>query len=298
MATTAPVSKLLAQAMKPTAHVVETTSDFVVRGRRVHEQLLREMVHATLGRLTGKIKVAESWKTILKPDDVIGLKCNSSAAEGLGTSETFLDVVIASLKEAGFEGKQIVAIEAPETVYRTHDVTKPIEGWSDKTTSFASGSDQLANWLDQVTAVINIPFIKTHNIAGMTCTMKNISHAAVKHPARYHGDGCSPFIGDIYALNPIKNKVKLHLVNGLRIIYEGGPGTQNASIWDAGIVLGSTDPVATDLHALEIINGQRAIVELPAIKRETKHTPYLAHAAKIGLGTADPFKTRVERIRI
>ncbi len=298
LATTAPLSKILAQAAKPTAHVVEVTSDFVVRGRLVHEQVLHEMIASTLTHLTGKSNVREAWKSILKPDDVIGLKCNSSGAEGLGVSESFLDVVIGSLMNAGFEGKQIVVIEAPETTYRTHDVVKPALGWSDKPVTFASGSDQLASWLDQVTAIVNIPFIKTHNIAGMTCTMKNLSHAVVKHPARYHGRGCSPFIGDIYALDAVRKKVRLHLVNGLRIVYDGGPDTRDAGIWDAGLIFGSTDPVATDVQALASINSQRSMLGLPTIANQSIQTPYLPHAAQLGLGTTDPFRTRIERVRI
>ena len=50
--------------------------------------------------------------------------------------------------------------------------------------------DRLAGVLDQVTAIVNVPFLKTHNLAGMTCCLKNLSHALVKHPAQFHTGGC------------------------------------------------------------------------------------------------------------
>ncbi len=293
-----PISKLIAQPTPATAHVVEVASDFVVRGTAIHDKMVQEMLDSALGHLTGKSSVADAWKQILKPDDIVAIKCNQSGANGLGTTEAFLDALIPSLRKAGFKNEQIIAIEAPETTYRSHEVRRPEIGWTESAVTFASGSDHLAKWLDKVTAIINVPFIKTHNIAGMTCTMKNLSHALVKHPARFHDNGCSPFIGDIYSLGAIRNKVRLHLVNGLRVVFDGGPEARHDGIWDAGIVLAGTDPLAIDLEALRLLNGQRAILGLSEIRNSPAQTPYLSHATKIGLGVSDPFKTRVTRVRL
>ena len=292
-----PISKLLAESTPPAAHVVEVTSNFVVRGTTIHHQVLREMLGAALTRVTGATSAKDAWTHILKPDDVIGIKCNQSGARGLGTTEAFLDALISSLNRAGFANDQIIAIEAPETVYRMHDVKRPRRGWSDEAVAFASGSDHLAAWVEDVTAIINVPFIKSHNIAGMTCTMKNLSHAVVKHPARFHKDGCSPYIGDIYALPSVKNKVRLHLVNGLRVLFDGGPEVKHEAIWDAGVLLAGRDPLAIDLEALRLLNSQRSILGMPEIENSPARTPYLTHASHIGLGVADPFKMRIDRVR-
>lgn len=278
--------------------VVQVTSDHVVRGRTVNKLILAEMLDLALVRATGAASPGKAWQSLLRADDVIGLKFNRSGAGGLGVTRPFADAVITSLLAAGFDRKQIVPIETPELVYREHGVVKPARGWASQPVDFGSGSDQLRAVLDQVTAIINIPFLKTHNIAGITCSLKNLSHGLVKHPARFHGSHCSPYIADIVALPLIRDKLRLHLVNGLRIVFDRGPEARHEYTWDAGIIVASSDPVATDTFGLDIIDSQRSILGLEAVNRRVLRTAYLAAAAKRGLGRGNLYRIELAKIRV
>jgi len=277
---------------------VHGRSDFVVRGRRVHQSVLAEMLEQVIRGVTGAGTFSDGWRHILRADDVVGLKFNSSGAEGLGVSEDFGDAVITSLLAAGFEPRQIVAIEAPGEVSARHGLVSEQPGWQRVETEFGSGRDQLSDVLDRVTAIVNIPFLKDHNITGVTCACKNLSHGLVKHPARFHGNHCSPYIADIIALPQIRSKVRLHLVNALRVVFDGGPEPHDEGTWDAGVILAGRDPVAIDALGLEIINSQRAILGLAKVDSPVRKSVYLEAAAERGLGVADTRRLGIAKIRV
>lgn len=280
------------------ARVIQVASDHVVRGRVVHHVVLGEMLDLALRRLTGRDTPAAAWHSLLRDDDMIAIKFNRSAAEALGVRDKFADAVITSLVTAGFAPDQIVPIEVAKSAYVAHGVARPATGWEPQPADFGSGRDQIAEVLSQVTALINVPFLKTHNIAGITCCLKNLSHGLIKHPARFHGNHCSPFIGDIVALPAIRDKIRLHLVNALRVVFDKGPEARDDYVWDGGIVLAGTDPVATDTVGLDIINSQRSIMGLPMIDRDGEETAYLAAAAKKGLGEFKRRRIDVVKLRV
>jgi len=271
----------------PPPDVVQVSSEFVVRGRRIHQAVLPEMLDEALRQVTGRPAAAEAWRSLLRTDDVIGLKCNRSAAAGLGTGDAFASAVISSLLAAGFDRRQIVAIEVGDAIYKENDVARPARGWLSTPSSFASGTDHLSAVLDQVTAIVNIPFLKTHNIAGITCCLKNLSHGLIKHPARYHESHCSPYIADIVALPRIREKLRLNLVNALRVVFDQGPEARDDFTWDAGILLASRDPLAADTVGLDIINSEREILGLGAVDAVERRTVHLEAAAERGLGKGD-----------
>lgn len=245
------------------------------------------MLDKGLSLATGTASSAEAWQSILRPDDVVGLKFNRCGADGLGTTVALAETLIDSLTAAGFDPSQLVPMEVPEVIYQQRSVTRPDMGWQREETEFASGSDRLAAVLQQVTAIINVPFVKTHNIAGLTCCLKNLSHALVKHPARFHGNHCSPYIADIVAVPQIHSRLRLHLVNALRVVVDGGPQAHDDSIHGAGALYFSTDPVAADAVALEEVNRIRLDRSLPPIERRGGLLDYLQVADQHGLGRSE-----------
>lgn len=269
-----------------------------VVGPGISRRIVAEMLERTLKSLTEKSTAEQAWREILRPDDVIGLKFNRSAQKAIASTDVVADTLITSIIEAGWRPDQIVCIEAPPETSKRHGTALAVNGFSDTETGFGSGSDQFASVLEQVTALISVPFLKTHNIAGMTCSLKNLSHALVKHPARYHGNACSPYIADIVASKPIKNKLRLCLVDALRVVYEGGPEANSSTISDEGILLASTDPVATDVVGLATLNEIRQQRDLAPIARTTGELGYLAAAHRAGLGIALWHGIDLEQLRL
>jgi hypothetical protein len=267
--------------------VVHLRRDEVIDGPKIHQPLLSEMIEEGLRIVTGAVRTADAWRTLLKPDDVIAIKLNQVGFTELGTSEVFAGALVNSLGEAGFAPDRIILIEAPRRLERELKTRPRPFGWSGGPISFGSGTDELAAVLQEVTAIINVPFLKTHNIAGMTGCLKNLSHALVRHPGRYHAQACSPFVGDIVALPQIRDKLRLNIVNALRAVYKGGPAVGPESTWaHAGLLL-STDPVATDAVGIEILNEQRAKVSLGPVSDTAGQVPHVHAAAQRGVGTDD-----------
>ena len=71
---------------QPISRVVLAREKHLIDGPTVHRGLLAETLEAMLISLTGKSTAKEAWQTILKPDDVIGLKFNRSGQSVIRTS--------------------------------------------------------------------------------------------------------------------------------------------------------------------------------------------------------------------
>ena len=268
------------------SRVVLARSPRAVAGPTVHRLLWTEMLQSVMTTLTGQPTIAQAWRVILKPDDVIGLKFNRSGQTVIGTTSTTAEVLIQSIIDAGWPAERIVCIEAPAGVEARMGTMPARQGYQAKAVDFDSGIDELASVVDQVTVLIDVPYLKTHNIAGMTCSLKKLSHGLVKHPARYHRNGCSPYIADIVARTPIRNKLKLCLVDALRVVYDGGPEAAADTLEDSGVLIASFDPVAVDLVGLMLLNETRSRRGLEPIAHSAEEVGYLAQAHRLGLGLA------------
>lgn len=283
------VARALAQGgpLSNLSRVVRAHSPLVLEGASVRRTVLAEMLERSLTSLAGAKSTRDAWRSILSPRDVVGIKFNRSGQAGLGTTPTLADALIVSLHDAGWSPEQIVCIEAPSDTVSRFGTQLMVEGYAPRETDFGSGSDRFAAVLDQVTALISVPFLKTHNIATMTCSMKNLSHGLIKHPGRYHAGGCCPFIPDIVAASPIRSKLKLCMVDALRVVHDGGPNVVIGGVKDAGFLLASRDPVAVDSVGFAMLGDLRLKEGLSPLRFPTPERNYLRLAADKGLGVSE-----------
>lgn len=140
----------------------------------------------------------------------------------------------------------------------------------------------------EVDKFISIPVLKDHRSAGVTLSLKNLSHGLVNNVARSHiryhqwhplpaaelPEGgtlnqCGVFIPAIVSLPPIREKATLQILDGLVGTWEGGPGIWNPSFatWPCGRLLLATDAVALDWVGWQLINQKRAAEGWPAVER-------------------------------
>ena len=178
-------------------------------------------------------------------------------------------------------------IDGPPAVQRQFGTKHPQFGWTPQAVDFGSGQDRLAAFLDQVTAIINVPLLKSDNITGLSGCLKNITYHVIKHPARFHTNGCAPYLADILSLPQVSGKLRLNILNGLRIACHNGPLVDRNYIADSGLLLVGRDPIAVDTVALETLNQARQKFNLPAIRLDAEHLPALTDAANKGLGNVD-----------
>jgi hypothetical protein len=261
------------------SRVVDVRSARVLAGSAIDQAALAEMVTAGICDLVGKPTPTEAWQTLLGPARQLGIKFNSVGARVVGTNEALARALVTSLIDAGYQPREMSLIEVPKGVAREFG-TKPVrEGWAG-TVAVGDARDEVAQYLSDAEAVINVPLLKTHQIAGMSGALKNISHAVVRHPARYHADGCSPFVPQIFANKEISGKIRLNLTNALRVVIRHGPDARPQDLVDHGGLLFATDPVAADTVGQGLLAAYRRKAALP----DSLHVAYLEAAAEMGLG--------------
>jgi len=278
------------------SRVVELQNVMLINGPLVHRPLLMESLDEVLMTLTGKDSRTAAWHDILKPDDVVALKFNRSGARTIATSDAVGDTLIESLLSAGWRAHQIICIEGPPGLTDRFGVRSPTVCYDDGEFDFGSGQDQFASVLDKVSALVSVPFLKTHNMARFTGALKNLSHGLVKHPARFHANGCSPFVADIVAAAPIRSKLRLCIADGLRIVFDKGPEAHVEALSDEGYLVASRDLVALDTVGIEIINHVRNIRGFSPITQPGEQIEYLRRAEMIGLGNCTWDK--IDRVRV
>jgi len=108
----------------------------------------------------------------------------------------------------------------------------------------------------------------------------------------------------------IRSKVVLHILDGIRAVFDGGPTAAPASVWNHARLYFATDPVALDRIGWEAIDAKRQAMGLPAVAEEYARYPeerpqptdshrqpqHIALAAALGLGVFD--RARLEHQRI
>ena len=269
------------------SEVWDIYGEYAVRGFKVNQSSLQAMIATGLKRVTGRADPNQAWHSLLAEDDVIALKFNRIASRGLGTNRAVACALLSSLYRAGFSAENIMLVGLDELPDEAAGTRPCPYGWQDQDVDFFCDRDYLPRWLDEVTAIINVPSIMDDNIVALRCCLVNLSLPLLKQPARLYINAGDPFIADIYNLDQIRDKVRLHIANGLRILYYGGPEIKQVFVYEHGSLLFSTDPVALDQIALQLILRARRTMTLP-VKVDSKLTcDYLKTAEACGLGNND-----------
>lgn len=261
--------------------------EFAVRGMKIHRLSLHSMLHSGLRHMTGYKDPNQAWHQFIHDDDVVALVFTRRGSKPLGTNTDVAAAILQCLYDCGFSPDQFMLVGLEELPDEAKDTRPCPYGWQEDGVDFLTDSDQLAGWLDEVTAIINVPAIMDDNIIGLRGAMANLTLPILKRPARLYVNQGDPFIPDIYVLDQIRNKVRLHIAIGLRILYYGGPEVDQMYVYDHSTLLFSTDPVALDQVALQLINRTRHSMPLPKGVAADMKCPYLETAQSIGLGHND-----------
>jgi uncharacterized protein (DUF362 family) len=280
----------------PRARVARRRIPEALEGSAIIDRVVHEAIRDALVRLTDTAGIGEAWGVLLRTDDVVGIKFNRSGQSGLATTPVVAAAVLESLIETGWPPTRIVCIEAPPEIERRYGTVPALEGYDTPVVDFGSGTDRFARVLNQVTALIDVPFLKTHNIMGMTCCLKNLSHGLTMHPGRYHAAGGAPSIPDIVGVPLISAKLRLCLVDGLRVVMDGGPDPSRGLVQSVGLLLAGTDPVATDtlgLYEIDLLRSEAGLNPIRSLNVSAGGLPFLAAAHRKGLGVALPQRVDV-----
>ncbi len=243
------------------ARVVLVRDQQVLDGaHRVDVGVLRRMLAETVTRVTGEKNARDAWRSLVKPEDAVGLVPTDHLNP---THGEVVAAVRAALVEAGIpEGRITLAQRGPEKA-------------------------------EACTALIALPALKAHWLTGIGTVLKNyITYSG--HPSRYHGEN-NDRLGEIWLLPNVKGKTRLVLVDALRPLCDKGPQADPRYMWDYDGVIGGTDPVAVEAVCLKILTAKRE-----AIKGEPwpLSPPPLCVAMadkRYGLGTSKLEEITIER---
>ena len=248
--------------------------------------------------VTDEIKSAiEGLSSFISDDDVVALVFAPVGGRKLGVNRGVATALLQCLYEAGFKPANLMVVGLDELPSEAAGTRPWRYGWQEQQVDFGSSSDHLAAWLQEATAIINIPSIMDDNIIGLRCALANVTLGVLKSPARLYVSSGDPFIPEVYSLPEIRDKVRLNIAIGLRILCHGGPVVRQPYVDDHKTLLFSRDPVALDRVALELIRRARRLMSLPPGARPEITATYLDTACAMGLGYNDLNLIDYRRIR-
>jgi uncharacterized protein (DUF362 family) len=315
--------------------VIELTDRNAIVGNRVAQPVIRQMLEKGMKELTGERSSAAAWSKFIDPSDTVGIKINPSGAPACCSSPEIVREIIAALQAVGVPSKNIVVFDRysyeidiggyqallPPGIHvlGIEDGVGDISGYDLSVFCEANFFGEwetrsyMANVAAQgVTKIINVPTMKDHSAAGITGCLKNLGYGVFNNVARSHRAPYSftdPLIGVMCSAEPLRSKSVLHIMDGMRQVWHGGPLTQvQEFIYQAGTLLVGTDPVAIDTIELDAIEKKRREEGAPSIWKhdpgsltannlEFFHNPgknlfyrrpgHVAAAGKLGLGVGD-----------
>ncbi|MCG3179574.1 MAG: hypothetical protein BIFFINMI_01912 [Phycisphaerae bacterium] len=271
----------------PRSRLLAVTNPVAVKGNIVTPKHLSSLLDYALRRYFGVDSEAAAWRTLVKPGQKVLLKFNRSGAADLNVTDAMLQAMLESLAKADIAAGRIMLADCNPDQVRDSKTAEPAAGWSAKPVKVLGRDEFYSAALEWCDCLINIPFVKDHHLAGVTCAMKNLSHGLIKHPARWHGDGCREAIPHLFAAEPIRSKLRLNIGNALRIVYDGGPTVSQDRIVNKNQLLVSDDAVAMDAYAARMINQERGAQGLKDLSEDGRAPQYLTVARDLKLGQSD-----------
>ncbi len=273
----------------PRSKVVEVASMAMLRQRVVDEPVVGEILGRALQALTDTDQPDRAWRAILGDAERIVVKFNHVGADVLATNEPVARVVVGSLADSGYDPKLVTLAEVPQYLRDEMGVARPSAGWGTEI-SVEGQTEAIASYYDEADAVVNVSLLKTHRIAGMSASLKNVSHGVIRHPGRHHGQRCSRAVAEVLGHGEIHHKLRLNIVNAIRTVVRNGPDADPADVRESQLLLLGHDPVAVDTvaHAHLLKLRQEVGMAAPVV------VPYLDLAGRVGVGRARPHE--LERV--
>jgi uncharacterized protein (DUF362 family) len=331
--------------------VVEVAHAGSVVDGQVQEPVATAMVERGMAELVGAGHAVEGWRRLFAPGDVVGIKVNPVGAPHAISNYATVRAIIAGLRSAGVRPSDIVAFDRyrrqfvragypqqlPDgvrwdaSVEEYDDVQLDIKGYDpqvyvtmelvalgrhDPKDDRTRRSHLSLIASRQVDKIVNVAVLKDHGSAGVTLALKNLSHGLVNNVARSHADhatnACNTFIPAVVATSAIRRKVVLNVLDGLKAVYQGGPGARQEHTWAYRSLFFATDPVAMDMIGWRIVDAKRKEVGLPPVAqtgrdghppnpregfdiRQPQHIPL---AGALGLGVFDLKAIKHQKVRL
>ncbi|GAC1547591.1 MAG: hypothetical protein NVS3B10_11360 [Polyangiales bacterium] len=127
--------------------------------------------------------------------------------------------------------------------------------------------------------------------------MKNMTHGSINNPSAHHAHNASPQIANLYAHKAITSRVRLHVIDGYKLMYDGGPVEVVSTVPHEAVYV-TTDPVAMDSLGWEMVDKVRADKGLKSLEAVGRKPTYIETAAGLGLGVGDASKRTLKQFTV
>lgn len=307
-------------------------------------EAVSRMMRLGMKELTGADDPTAAWRRFFEPGDVVGIKVNPVGRPYVISDATVVREIIAGLESAGVKRQDIVVydryrqefLEAgfdkwlPEgvrssyAVERGDSVQQGIDGYDpdhymdmaltlpgqsiDNPTARRSYAARFIT--REVNKLVNLPCLKDHQSAGVTLCLKNLSHGLVNNVARSHSssslNACNAFIPASVSIPVIRNKAVLHILDGVKGVYHGGPFARPQFVWEHHTLYFATDPVALDHICWEVIDAKRVSAGKKKLVEDTpdqfstfvhRQPEHVEIAGALGLGEWDRSKIDLRELK-
>lgn len=255
-------------------------------GLKFNDEVVREMMERGMRALTGDAKAVDSWRRFISPDDIVGVKVNVVGRPWVVSSHPIVAEVVRNLMAVGVKPAQIYiydrfqdqldeanyAPHLPEGVnyYASERANENVDRLNYDPGVYVEADmfgeeDTRSNMMklisQKLTKIINIPNMKDHGATGVTGCLKNIAYGSFSNVARTHFKGLThtkTFVGTLAAVEPMRSKTVLQIMDGLRGVWHGGPFAPTLRyVFFPKTIQFATDPVAIDRLLLDIIDDER-----------------------------------------
>lgn len=148
---------------------------------------------------------------------------------------------------------------------------------------------------EKLTKIINVAVFKnTGN--GISMATKNLGYGVINNTGRLHAPVFFRVCTEVCAAPPVRDKLVLNIVDGLRGQYDGGPMLNEKFVYAPKTLYFGTDPFAVDMVGHQALLAKRKEAGV-TVNEHPKFTQYLHDAEKLGLGVADPAKIKLVAVK-
>jgi len=267
----------------------------LVRDAGISRSMLRVMLSSGISSLAETANIDDALHKLFKPSDVILFKFDFAADRVLETNSAVAEELLRLFAAAGFRPEQMIFVGVDLNDVSLPKLAPAPFGWT-APVNFRSGTDEFATVLEKATAIVNVPTLRADPIFAIAGTIKNVTYGFLRHPARFLSRHGTPQICDMYQLAMIQPKVRLNIVNGIRILIDPDDfETPDATISHETLIF-TFDPIAADAYSLEILERLRGSAGLAPLVAHREFPPYLILAAQRRFGHYHPDRLEPRRI--
>ncbi|MBN1936895.1 MAG: DUF362 domain-containing protein [Anaerolineae bacterium] len=303
------VPELLRGYDRLTGKVVRAHHKGVWSDQTLDPAALRAMIDASITSLTGLNDAGDAWRALFDPGERIAIKVNAFRNSVIWTHVPLVTALTDSLQQAGIPAENMVIFDFYTSELETAGFAVNRDGLgvrcygTDSTYSggwrVADTSAELSDVLLSCDALINVPVLKSHMLAGLSFALKN-HYGTISRPDRFHGSkGLGQGLPELNALAPIRDRTRLIVGDMLSacLRYRNSFPYWDAD-WQGDSILMSFDPVAHDAVGLSVLSEALAQDGDNAKSLEGMSAKWFETAVELGLGTDDPARMNVKEIEL